>query len=284
MNYYSQSYEQNLIDQYGRKGLGNDTESPIFIFATGERCGSTLIQRLLCTHPEIFIWGEQRGALNDLLSFYIKFYQHAVDYKEVPSLFFNSLENEFIANLSPGISSLENALRSILKMLYGGYSGRWGCKEVRCGIKVAFLIETLFPQSKFILLTRHIGACLASLLRWNYDLEKCVNFVNRWESLTSQMVKTSKLDSTNYLFLRYEDFIGNSQQQIEVLCKFLNIEKELLDLNTLKIRVADHKNIENIDVPKPRVAIPLPKEVQALISTEKIQDLLKRLNYTSDYC
>ena len=39
-----------------------DTESPIFLLATGWRTGSTLLQRILVTDPHLLLWGEPLGA------------------------------------------------------------------------------------------------------------------------------------------------------------------------------------------------------------------------------
>src|SRR5437588_10924263 len=42
--------------------------SPILVFASGQRCGSTLVQRLLTSHPEVMIWGEHGGHLRQLFA------------------------------------------------------------------------------------------------------------------------------------------------------------------------------------------------------------------------
>ena len=35
----------------------------MLVLAAGQRCGSTLVQRLLCSHPRVRIWGEHVGQL-----------------------------------------------------------------------------------------------------------------------------------------------------------------------------------------------------------------------------
>src|SRR5438874_131876 len=42
--------------------------TPILVLGTGNRCGSTLIQRLLSSHPDVLIWGEHGGQLSQLLA------------------------------------------------------------------------------------------------------------------------------------------------------------------------------------------------------------------------
>src|SRR5919206_3702635 len=46
----------------------NADEAPILVLGSGQRCGSTLVQRLLTSHPDIMIWGEHGGHLRDLLA------------------------------------------------------------------------------------------------------------------------------------------------------------------------------------------------------------------------
>src|SRR5882724_2553786 len=45
-----------------------DDTVPLLVLAAGQRCGSTLVQRLLCSHPRVRIWGEHVGQLRPLLS------------------------------------------------------------------------------------------------------------------------------------------------------------------------------------------------------------------------
>src|SRR5215213_7482581 len=40
----------------------------LLLLGTGQRCGSTLVQRLLCSHPDAFIWGEHGGDLEGMLT------------------------------------------------------------------------------------------------------------------------------------------------------------------------------------------------------------------------
>ena len=50
---------------YGRTD-GQPALAPVVILSSG-RSGSTLLQKLLNTHPELVIWGEHAGFLNGLM-------------------------------------------------------------------------------------------------------------------------------------------------------------------------------------------------------------------------
>ena len=41
---------------------------PLLVLAAGQRCGSTLVQRLLCSHPRVRVWGEHVGQLRQVLT------------------------------------------------------------------------------------------------------------------------------------------------------------------------------------------------------------------------
>ncbi len=272
---------RDLIDAFGRQRFYQTAraERPIFIFASGERCGSTLIQRLLCTHPDIFIWGEQHGALTYLWSFYLTATEHALQNEKVGELFVEGGTAKFIANLSPGISAIKNATRAAIRTLYGGFADRWGCKEVRCGVDVAGLIAELFPKSKIVFLVRHVSACLASLMRWEYDLAACKGFVDRWTILAEEMTRLQNSNLPQAILLRYEDFIVKPLASTKSLCSFLDIDISGLDLDTFKLRIADHSNVELVEKVKPRTAMPLPPEVKALTQTDNVREVLSLLKY-----
>lgn len=38
-------------------------DRPVFVLASAWRSGSTLVQRVLSSGPELFVWGESHGAL-----------------------------------------------------------------------------------------------------------------------------------------------------------------------------------------------------------------------------
>lgn len=51
-------------------------ERPVFLLASGWRTGSTLLQRLLCSHPDVHIWGENRGLCDVLEQLYRELLRH----------------------------------------------------------------------------------------------------------------------------------------------------------------------------------------------------------------
>jgi hypothetical protein len=156
------------------------TKPPIFILGSG-RSGSTLLQRILNSYPDITIWGEHGGFL-----------------KETAAAFFRILENRgnnqfvFSQNSANGIMPWELILerkkpqhwqawlnlfareqvlpvfRRHLESFFRHPSmpndHHWGFKEIRYGNndRVVEFLSCLYPDARFIFLVRNAFDTLAS--------------------------------------------------------------------------------------------------------------------------
>src|SRR5215468_7019722 len=94
------------------------TNAPIFILATGHRCGSTLIQRLLNSHRDILIWGEQRGHLNQFLPEYRALLRFCDQQKPLRNVYLTKGYDHFLANLMPSDEQVRDAAVAYLKGLF----------------------------------------------------------------------------------------------------------------------------------------------------------------------
>ena len=117
-----------------------DRERPIFVLGAGWRTGSTLLQRLLCTHPDVIIWGENRGLMAHLEAAMgvIEGLQPLSEihhqHREAEGA------NAWIAVLNPALTDFEDGIRQLLLRYYAepahqSGSSRWGFKEVRYGLE-----------------------------------------------------------------------------------------------------------------------------------------------------
>ncbi len=117
-------------------------ERPIFVFSAGWRTGSTLVQRILCSHPDIHIWGENHGVVGLLQQAYEEIAglrslaaQHTTEFEKHGS-------NGWLAMMNPPPSCFCDGIRALLELylrqpaLQLG-AARWGFKEVRHGIGTA---------------------------------------------------------------------------------------------------------------------------------------------------
>ena len=124
---------------------------PLLVLAAGQRCGSTLVQRLLCSHPRVMIWGEHGGQLRPILAaaerLRIWTDQDATYARdELAAWGYQG----FIANLTPECPWIDDACSASVETLFAKPAlelGRpiWGFKEVRYTLSHALLLLGTVP-------------------------------------------------------------------------------------------------------------------------------------------
>lgn len=132
----------------------------ILICATG-RSGSTTMQRIINTIPNTNLCGENYGAINSLLDFYLKLHASSQDF--IPGHYQPLSYEEVIGkNIKPAwynsyqIQEIELKIKEIIINMYKNKPETliWGFKEIRYDNKKIFLLKyfkKLFPQTKIII-------------------------------------------------------------------------------------------------------------------------------------
>ncbi|ODS59368.1 MAG: hypothetical protein ABS36_00040 [Acidobacteria bacterium SCN 69-37] len=218
---------------------------PIFIFGTGWRCGSTLIQRLLCSHPDVHIWGENRGICDHLQKI-----KHTLDGMRFLS---RQAEHEFgvrhagawIAMLNPEPSECLDAIATFLDR-YLGVPARttgkhcWGFKEVRHGWSTVAFLRAVFPLCRCILVVRNPASCLASARATEVEgktqgllveVGGPTAFLRHWRSVASSFARDRE---PGVMLVRYEDIQERSATFIEELAQFVDVSTCDLSPDVLK--------------------------------------------------
>ncbi|MFO1483970.1 MAG: sulfotransferase [Verrucomicrobiaceae bacterium] len=214
----------------GGEAAQSDNEAPVFVLATSWRSGSTLLQRILCTDPSAFLWGEPFGRMALLPQ--ITSALCAITREWPPKDFWipadvaaASLATRWIANLYPLGEDFWMALRGFLLRWMGGPANRmgfrrWGMKEVRLGAAEARLLTWLFPKARIVVLVRHPFDAYCSLSRaiqpgvpwrmfsrWpDHPLTGAVSFARHWNALTTSWL--NPLAGENAVVVRYEDLVA----------------------------------------------------------------------------
>ena len=149
----------------GAPDAGAHTEAPIFLLSTGWRVGSTLLQRVLVTDPRLMLWGEPLGEMT-LVSRLTEVISNCISARNL-SLWRNqadpgspALATSWIANLYPSSGDFRSALQSLLNQWLAAPAhqrgfARWGFKEVRLGAPEAYFLHWLYPNAKFLIISRH---------------------------------------------------------------------------------------------------------------------------------
>lgn len=149
-----------------------DDTAPLLVLGAGQRCGSTLVQRLLCSHPRVRIWGEHVGQLRQLLTAgsRLRLWSETNGLAGRNELATNGYQG-FIANLTPERGDIDQACVSFIETLFADparAAGRpiWGFKEVRYGLPDVLLLRKLFPQLRAVAVVRDPRDVLRSLDEW----------------------------------------------------------------------------------------------------------------------
>jgi Sulfotransferase family len=239
----------------------DDRESPIFLFSTGWRTGSTFLQRLLISDSSLsdsslLVWGEPYnvcGLIQNLA-------QTAIPFREdwpPPRYYYNatapaSLKDEWIANLYPPLDDLWRGHRALFDSMFAdpakrAGASRWGIKEVRLGIEHAYYLRWLYPKARFLFLYRNPLASYRSYVGFGRDCyytwpDRPVYTPTAFGSLWRQLMEgfLSDGDKVGGLLVRYED-ITKGDDLVRKIEDYLAIHIDRSLLNTKIGGSADKK-------------------------------------------
>jgi hypothetical protein len=228
----------HLENNYGH--LQKSNESPIFLLSAGWRSGSTLMQRLIMSNPNVLLWGEPYSdgrIIQHLARQFACFpegypYENVIlDEKEIPGAGF---DESWIAYLFPKPKFLYSAhlqfMNSLLKepAVLAGFT-TWGLKEVRLTGYHALYLKWLYPKAKFIFLIRDLEDCWTSYKGKGWFLEfpslrieECKPYCELWlRQINSFATVRSKL---RHIVVRYEELLASKDSEILRLEAFLDLK------------------------------------------------------------
>ncbi len=229
-------------------GVEVEEEAPIFLLSTGWRAGSTLLQRILITDPRLLLWGEPLGEMavisrlaemisHSMSPLKLRVWENQVDANS------SALATSWIANLYPPTSYLRTALRSLVtewlaKPARDRGFARWGLKECRLGATEASLLHWLYPNAKFVVISRHpydsyrslADACWGPYYRYpDVRIDSAASFAHHWNRLATTW--SALPVGFPCFYMKYEDLVRGSVD-FRKLESFLGLEiKENLALS-----------------------------------------------------
>ncbi len=239
---------QELIAQCPPSSAEDD-EQPIFLLSAGWRSGSTLVQRLLMSDPDVLIWGEPYDecgiiqALADSMKAFRPGWPPADYYYDGTKPV--QLSGEWIANLFPSLEELRKAQRAFFDTLFAEPARkvgakRWGIKEVRLGAEHCYYLRWLYPKAEFVFLYRspfdaYRSYCSHGRNWYNTFPDKPIftarEFGQHWRTLAEGFLRHEKrLDA---LLIRYED-LATGKVPISTIQSSLNL---CIDANVLTTKV-----------------------------------------------
>jgi hypothetical protein len=276
----------------------DNSAGPIFIFGSGQRCGSTLLQRLLCTHPDILIWGEHDGILPQILRQFDRmrewndlFGHHYEKYQQ------SGVVRNFIANMNPPAQVAFEAQVQLLRTYWqmpAAQLGKsiWGFKEVLYTAEVALKLRELFPTARVIHITRHPFKCFTSLLHEErlkpgetyvplkeiWTRARTIEALNMWVSVNRSFLETPGLDEDWVYNLTYERLTGHSELVVESLADWLNLNPNDFDMSVFDYKIYTDRQNERDDRPVLTWA-DLSAEEYTLLTAEAVREVCDQLGY-----
>lgn len=192
------------------------------------RAGSTLLQRMLGGHSEIFTHPEPH-LITPIA--HLGFYGN-VD--KAPYDHINAAEalRSFVADLPNGEKDYLEALRSYTDTLYGRMLERSGraffLDKTPANALVLPFLAKLYPDAKYLVLTRHPVAVFSSYANsfFNGDWRAAHDFNPILERYVSAMGRFLRERPVPMLQVEYEELVLAPEKQLERVFAFLGLENE----------------------------------------------------------
>lgn len=217
---------------------------PVLLTSPTIRCGTTLLQRLLCSSSNTLIYGEE--IAKDLEMQLQLFASRKMVYAHSRQRFANSIDlvmqgdtNDWIPDLMPEIGGYLEALhRGSFAPLaycqqYAEQHGRelWGFKYPGWQPHLIRLLLDAIPGTRVIYIFRDLADCVRSAKAWGEikNETQLKHFCGQWAG-HMKFIRQWR-PSTPVLILSYETLIENPELSIRQLCDFLpfeNLQRDVL--------------------------------------------------------
>lgn len=222
-------------------------EQPIFLFASGWRTGSTLVQRVVSSHKDILIWGENHGLIPVLQ----EARQTVMGLQEYGSKHLENYQKQggraWMAMMNPPLREFDEGLRRLLETYYREPArelgkSRWGFKEVRHTLSVAEFLCQLYPAARVLLLLRHPADCLASARATRVppfkqgilaEVGGPRGFLETWTRIASSFARPGRIPN---LTLRYEELVEDPAGMVSRIGDFLGVSANDFDPGVFETR------------------------------------------------
>jgi len=260
--------------------------TPILVLGAGHRCGSTLIQRLLTSHPDVMIWGEHYGQLQGLLEIHGKLREWADTLgRRARDLYQGDGYQSFMANLMPDTEHVDDAVRVFVRRLFEDPAlamGRpvWGFKEVRYGRPEVEGLARLFPGLRAIFVIRDPRDALRSLDEWErqgtWSRALTTYAVDCWHRAAETFQSGGPADENPVLRLRYEDVVADPRGTATAVAEHTGLDETRFDATVFDRRVAGGPaGVRRVL----RDWADLPADLRALLDSDRTRHLAAGYGY-----
>jgi len=219
----------------------------VFVVSCSPRSGSSMLQRLLMSHPDMFMWGEARWVIRHVAEL-CKSYNARKSSTIRGS--WNNLKKDgpivgWYATLMPMVNMEQLAARWLNDMLKHPKKpgGSWGCKFVLLRPEHVEFLHEIFPDAGFIFLERRWEQVEPSIkLRHSWwPSMTMADQRKHWETLT-KFFKTTKIPG---LHIHYDKITNGDDSVVGKLERYLGMNPGSLNRKVLRNKIASKKPAEN---------------------------------------
>ena len=200
------------------------------VFIVGSpRSGSTLMERMISSHSKI-----QGGPEPHLLTplAHLGYYE-TVDKAPYDHLRAVQAQRDFVATLPRGEEDYLDALRAYCNVLYGRALNAAQGKTMLLDKTPAYalvlpFISKVFPNAKYIVLTRHPGAIFSSFADsfFEGDWEAAYQFNPIVERYVPAIARFIREKAVPMVHVRYEDIVTEPDAHLQRICEMMELEFE----------------------------------------------------------
>jgi len=210
-----------------------DPDTLFFLISTG-RCGSTLLQAMLSSHPRLYIPPELRyfGRHDP-----IKAFTDPLQDSDVEGYLANCARDIWWQDMGLDRAAFEEAIRGdvrsardIYLWVLGHIAEKRGNRKPRIGEKTTYYallgdrINALFPNAQFIHLYRDPRDVAASYLEQYWysggTALRCASVIRRVFRQTERLAAT--VGPSRFCTVRYETLVEHPERELTRLCAFLH--------------------------------------------------------------
>jgi len=221
---------------------------PLVLTSPTPRCGTTLLQRLLCSSQSALIYGEKCAQdLELLLNICIfktqEYHCGRAAYEQELQKVLHGEVNHWLLELMPDIDGYLSVLqKSALAGIaycreYAIRSGRpvWGMKYPGWSPITLRLISNVMPGARFIFILRNLADCVksAKAQRMIYTKEEVHQFCQKW--LEGVTYANGMCSNDAALVLHYEDLVAQPEETLAQLASFSGLHD--LDRSVLEHKI-----------------------------------------------
>ena len=152
---------------------------------------------------------------------------------------------------------------------------------------MALFLQECFPKARIIHLTRDVADCFISLKKWEDDESNAwirpwtVQALDNWQRINQSFIDYHNM-LNNYMFVRYEDMVGEPKQFINDLSAFLSLPADDFDQSVFKNRLTTTGLAGKIKRTLLKREDLTPEE-RALFSSEAFRNIGEQYGYKIDH-